>query len=66
MLIVCAILALLVLTVILTRAPLDVTMVGCLVLLVLFGAVPADEAFLGFSNTAVLMIGASCCAGTGT
>ena len=58
MLIVCAILGLLVATVILTRAPLDVTMVGCLVLMVLFGAVPADEAFLGFSNTAVLMIGA--------
>lgn len=58
MLIVLAILALLVLTVVFTRAPLDVTMVGCLVLLLLAGEVSPSEAFLGFSNTAVLMIGA--------
>ncbi len=58
MLIVLAILALLVLTVVFTRAPLDVTMVGCLVLLILAGEIGPSEAFLGFSNTAVLMIGA--------
>lgn len=58
MLVVIAILLLLVIAVIFTRAPLDVTMVGCLLLLVLTGQVGAETAFLGFSNTAVLMIGA--------
>ncbi len=58
MLVVCAILGLLVAAVMFTRAPLDVAMVGCLVLLVLLGEVSPGEAFLGFSNTAVLMIGA--------
>ena len=58
MLVVIAILLLLVIAVIFTRAPLDVTMVGCLLLLVLTGQVSAETAFLGFSNTAVLMIGA--------
>ena len=58
MLIVVAILLLLVIAVIFTRAPLDVAMVGCLLLLVLTGQVAPESAFLGFSNTAVLMIGA--------
>ncbi|MDG1360411.1 MAG: SLC13 family permease, partial [Phycisphaerales bacterium] len=58
MLIVVAILLLLVIAVIFTRAPLDVAMVGCLLLLVLTGQVSPESAFLGFSNTAVLMIGA--------
>ena len=58
MLIVVAILLLLVTAVIFTRAPLDVAMVGCLLLLVLTGQVAPESAFLGFSNTAVLMIGA--------
>ncbi|MAH65555.1 MAG: SLC13 family permease [Phycisphaerae bacterium] len=58
MLIVVAILLLLVSAVIFTRAPLDVAMVGCLLLLVLTGQVAPESAFLGFSNTAVLMIGA--------
>lgn len=58
MLIVVAILLLLVVTVIFTRAPLDIAMVGCLLLLVLSGQVAPESAFLGFSNTAVLMIGA--------
>jgi di/tricarboxylate transporter len=58
MLIVVAILILLVSAVIFTRAPLDVAMVGCLLLLVLTGQVAPESAFLGFSNTAVLMIGA--------
>ena len=58
MLIVLAILLLLIAAVVFTRAPLDVAMVGCLVLAVLAGQVDASQAFLGFSNTAVLMIGA--------
>ncbi|MCP4834109.1 MAG: SLC13 family permease, partial [Phycisphaera sp.] len=58
MLIVLAILLLLVAAVVFTRAPLDVAMVGCLILMVLAGEVDAKDAFLGFSNTAVLMIGA--------
>lgn len=58
MLIVLAILLLLVAAVVFTRAPLDVAMVGCLILAVLAGEVDAEDAFLGFSNTAVLMIGA--------
>ncbi len=58
MLVVIAILLLLVGAVIFTRAPLDVAMVGCLLLLVITGQVSPESAFLGFSNTAVLMIGA--------
>ena len=58
MLVVVAILLLLVIAVIFTRAPLDVAMAGCLLLLVLTGQVSPESAFLGFSNTAVLMIGA--------
>ena len=58
MLIVLAILLLLIAAVVFTRAPLDVAMVGCLILAVLSGELDAGEAFLGFSNTAVLMIGA--------
>ena len=58
MLIVLAILLLLVAAVVFTRAPLDVAMVGCLILAVLSGEVDTKDAFLGFSNTAVLMIGA--------
>lgn len=58
MLVVVAILLLLVATVVLTRAPLDLVMVGCLTLLLLAGKVGPEDAFLGFSNTAVLMIGA--------
>ena len=58
MLFVLAILLLLVAAVVFTRAPLDLAMVGCLILLVLAGEVSPEEAFLGFSNTAVLMIGA--------
>lgn len=58
MIFVVAILLLLVATVVFTRAPLDVVMVGCLVLLLLAGQVEPGDAFLGFSNTAVLMIGA--------
>ncbi|MEC8320709.1 MAG: SLC13 family permease [Planctomycetota bacterium] len=56
--IVLAIILLLVAAVVFTRAPLDVAMVGCLILAVLSGEVDARDAFLGFSNTAVLMIGA--------
>ena len=58
MLIVLAILLLLIAAVVFTRAPLDVAMVGCLILAVLAGEVDPSQAFLGFSNTAVLMIGA--------
>ncbi|RPG14981.1 MAG: SLC13 family permease [Phycisphaera sp. TMED9] len=56
--IVAAILVLFVLAVLLTKAPLDLAMVGTLVLLVLTGQVDPSEAFLGFSNPAVLMIAA--------
>lgn len=58
MLIVLGILLLLMAAVVFTRAPLDVAMVGCLILAVLAGEVDPSQAFLGFSNTAVLMIGA--------
>ena len=56
--VVLAILLLLIAAVVFTRAPLDVAMVGCLVLAVLAGEVDPGQAFLGFANTAVLMIGA--------
>ena len=55
---VAAILLMFMLAVMLTTAPLDLAMVGTLVLLVLTGQVDASEAFLGFSNPAVLMIAA--------
>lgn len=55
---VAAILLLFILAVLLTTAPLDLAMVGTLVLLVLTGQVDPSEAFLGFSNPAVLMIAA--------
>lgn len=58
MAVVITILVLLVATVVFTRAPLDVVMVGCLTLLLLADQIEPSEAFLGFSNTAVLMIGA--------
>ncbi len=56
--IVAAILLVFILAVLLTKAPLDLAMVGTLVLLVLTGQVDPSEAFLGFSNPAVLMIAA--------
>jgi di/tricarboxylate transporter len=58
MLTVAAILLVFILAVLLTTAPLDLAMVGTLILLVLTGQVDASEAFLGFSNPAVLMIAA--------
>ena len=55
---VAAILLVFILAVLLTTAPLDLAMVGTLILLVLTGQVDPSEAFLGFSNPAVLMIAA--------